>query len=62
MSITHDRPEGDVPWYLLRSSILMITMTILATVGIALDHVTQADAPAPAYRTFENRAVTPGGR
>ncbi|MFZ3584869.1 hypothetical protein ACOI1H_22350 [Loktanella sp. DJP18] len=62
MSITHDRPEGDVPWYLLRSSILMITMTILAIAGIALDHVTQADAPATGYRTFENRAVTQGGR
>lgn len=62
MSITHDRPEGEAPWYLLKSSILMITVTILAIVGLAFDVVSRPDAPASGYRIIENGVISGGDR
>ena len=60
MSIIDDRPRGDVPWYRLKSSILMFTVTIVAVLGILLDPASR-DVPASAgYRIVDNGTISTG--
>ena len=61
MSIAHERPEGEVPWYLLKSSILMISVTVLAILAIAFDYTTRDPVPAGGYRIVDNGTIVNGG-
>lgn len=62
MQATDKRPARDVPWYQLRSSITMITLTIVAVGGLALDYVANDQTPVPGYRIVENGTIVGGAR
>ncbi len=62
MQTTDHSCDGDLPWYQLRSSIMMITLTVVAVGGLALDYVAQDQAPVPAYRIVDNGTIVGGTR
>lgn len=62
MSIIDQRPAANVPWYRLKSSIVMITVSILAVLGILFDPAAQDIAPASGYRIVENGTITNGAK
>ena len=60
MSITDHRPAGDIPWYRLKSSIVMITVTILAVLALLLDPASDDILPASSYRIVDNGTIMNG--
>ena len=50
--------DHDVPWYQLKSSIVMITVTILAVIGVVLDPSAQEMTRASGFRIVESGAIT----
>jgi hypothetical protein len=62
MQTTESRPLGDVPWYQLRSSIVMITLTIVAFSGLVLDYAANDQTPVQGYRIVENGTIVGGAR
>ena len=60
MSITDHRPAGEVPWYRLKSSIVMITVTVLAVLGLLLDPASDDIVPAASYRIVDNGTIMNG--
>ena len=57
MASTDDRTGTDVPWYRMRSSIVMITVSILAVMAILLDPLARDITPAATYRIVENGVI-----
>lgn len=60
MTITNDHPESHVPWYMLRSSIMMIVATIITITGVAYDHVATDVAPPTGILLAENGKILNG--
>ncbi|SHF27056.1 hypothetical protein SAMN05444339_104317 [Loktanella atrilutea] len=62
MSITHETPEADVPWYRMKSSILMIPVTLIALASVVLDYVGRDATPDSGFRLVENGTIMNGNR
>ncbi len=60
MTISNDNPDSDGPWYLWKSSIIMISVTIIAIASIAYDVLSQDAAPATGFRIIENGTIMSG--
>ena len=60
MSIADHRPAGDIPWYRLKSSIVMIVVTVLAVLGLVLDPASDDIAPAAGYRIVDSGTIMTG--
>ena len=61
MTIAHDNPDSDGPWYLWKSSIVMISMTIIVSISIAIDFLDQDMTPQSSFRIVENGTIMSGG-
>lgn len=57
MSTTDHAPTRDVPWYRLKSSVVMMTVTVLAVLGLLLDPASDDIVPASSYRIVDNGTI-----
>ena len=58
MSIANDTPESDLPWYRMKSSIVMITVTLIAFASVVFDYIGQDNAPAVGFRLVDNGTIS----
>ena len=61
MTIASDNPDSDGPWYLWKSSIVMISMTIIVSFSVAVDYLDQDMTPKSDLRIVENGTIVSGG-
>ncbi len=58
MSIANDTPESDLPWYRMKSSIMMITVTLIALASVVFDYTGRDNTPAAGFRLVENGTIS----